>query len=58
MIASLDARMGISVDVVLVQPKSNGMVLLPRLRPAHIAAPAASAKPAKRSVKAARNKAH
>jgi D-alanyl-D-alanine carboxypeptidase len=58
MIASLDARMGISVDAVLVQPKSNSMVLLPRLRPAHIDAPAGSAKPAKPLVKAAQKSAH
>jgi hypothetical protein len=49
MIARVDARMGMSVDAVLVQ-QSSKVVLLPRLRPAHIAAPSGSAKPTKGAV--------
>jgi hypothetical protein len=46
MIAKADVCIGISVDVVLVQPKKN-TIPLPRLRRAHIAAPIAAAKPQK-----------
>ena len=49
MIAKADAGMGMSVDMVPVQPKKAKMMPLPRIRPAHIpgATAAVKAKPAK-----------
>ncbi len=49
MIAKADAGMGMSVDMVPVQPKKAKMMPLPRIRPAHIPGPTAAvkAKPAK-----------